>query len=82
MIKPDATAAGNTGKIISIDGTSGSYTVLMDTGKTGDFRVDEIVNLDDALATAGDENQADAETQEELKEGQSLAVAPGKDKEQ
>lgn len=73
--------SGNTGKIISIDGTSGSYTVLMDNGKTGDFRVDEIVNLDDALATAGDENQADAETQEELKEGQSLAVAPGKDKE-
>ena len=73
--------SGNTGKIISIDGTSGSYTVLMDNGKTGDFRVDEIVNLDDALATAGDENQADAETQEELKEGQDLAVAPGKDKE-
>ena len=34
--------SGNTGKIISIDGTSGSYTVLMDNGKTGDFRVDEI----------------------------------------
>ncbi len=71
--------SGNTGKIISIDGTSGSYTVLMDNGKTGDFRVDEIVNLDDALATAGDENEAEAETQEELKEGtQPMAVAPGK----
>ena len=71
--------SGNTGKIISIDGTSGSYTVLMDNGKTGDFRVDEIVNLDDALATSGDENEAEAETQEELKEGtQPMAVAPGK----
>jgi prefoldin subunit 5 len=71
--------SGNTGKIISIDGTSGSYTVLMDNGKTGDFRVDEIINLDDALATAGDENEAEAETQEELKEGtQPMAVAPGK----
>lgn len=71
--------SGNTGKIISIDGSSGSYTVLMDNGKTGDFRVDEIVNMDDALAAAGDENQADAETQEELKEGQELAIAPGKE---
>ena len=70
--------SGNTGKIISIDGTSGSYTVLMDNGKTGDFRVDEIINLDDALASAGEENEEEAETQEEIKE-QELAVAPGKD---
>lgn len=71
--------SGNTGKIISIDSTSGSYTVLMDNGRTGDFKIDEIVNLDDALSMAGDENQADAETQEELKEAsQQLATAPGK----
>lgn len=71
--------SGNTGKIISIDSTSGSYTVLMDNGRTGEFKIDEIVNLDDALSMAGDENQADAETQEELKEAsQQLATAPGK----
>lgn len=70
--------SGNTGKIISINGSSGSYTVLMDNGRTGEFRLDEIINLDDALAAAGDENEAEAETQEELKEGtQPLASAPG-----
>jgi len=71
--------SGNTGKIISIDSTSGSYTVLMDNGRTGEFKIDEIINLDDALSRAGDENEADAETQEELKEAsQQLATAPGK----
>lgn len=71
--------SGNTGKIISIDSTSGSYTVLMDNGRTGDFKIDEIINLDDALSTAGDENEVEAETQEELKEAsQQLATAPGK----
>jgi len=71
--------SGNTGKIISIDSTSGSYTVLMDNGRTGEFKIDEIVNLDDALSRAGDENEADAETQEELKEAsQQMAIAPGK----
>lgn len=71
--------SGNTGKIISIDSTSGSYTVLMDNGRTGEFKIDEIENLDDALSRAGDENEADAETQEELKEAsQQLATAPGK----
>ena len=70
---------GNTGKIISIDSTSGSYTVLMDNGRTGEFKIDEIENLDDALPRAGDENEADSESQEELKEAsQQLAIAPGK----
>jgi len=70
---------GNTGKIISIDSTSGSYTVLMDNGRTGDFKIDEIENLDDALSRAGDENEADSESQEELKEAsQQMAIAPGK----
>jgi hypothetical protein len=34
--------SGETGKIISIDGTSGRYTVLLDNGKTSDFIVNEI----------------------------------------
>ncbi|NBO36220.1 hypothetical protein EBU91_01565 [bacterium] len=71
--------SGNTGKIVSINGSSGSYTVLMDNGRTGEFRLDEIINLDDALASAGEDNEAEAETEEELKEGtQPLASAPGK----
>ena len=86
--------SGNTGKIISVDSTSGSYTVLMDNGRTGDFRVDEIVDIEEALTSAGDENQDADETQEEVKEQEiheedkssEMAVAPenksqgGKDK--
>jgi hypothetical protein len=69
--------SGNTGKIISIDSTSGSYTVLMDNGRTGDFRMDEIVDIEEALKSAGEENQEADETQEEIKE-QETAVAPEK----
>jgi len=69
--------SGNTGKIISIDSTSGSYTVLMDNGRTGDFRMDEIVDIEEALKSAGEENQEADETQEEIKE-QEMAVAPEK----
>jgi hypothetical protein len=64
--------SGNTGKIISVDSTTGSYTVLMDNGRTGDFRLDEIVNIEDALKDAGEENQEAADSQEEeIKENES-----------
>lgn len=70
--------SGNTGKIISVDSTSGSYTVLMDNGRTGDFRMDEIVDIEEALSNAGEENQQDAESQEEEIKEQEMAVAPAK----
>lgn len=80
--------SGNTGKIISIDSTSGSYTVLMDNGRTGDFRMDEIVDIEEALKSAGEENQEADETQEEVKEqenpieeSQEMSKAPEKNTE-
>jgi len=70
--------SGNTGKIISVDSTSGSYTVLMDNGRTGDFRMDEIVDIEEALNNAGEENQEDDQSQEEVKENE-MAIAPSKE---
>jgi hypothetical protein len=65
---------GNTGKIISVDTTSGSYTVLLDSGKTGDFGVEDIIDLEDAFNKDSDEN---AEAGEEVKESNApLAKAP------
>ena len=65
---------GNTGKIISVDTTSGSYTVLLDSGKTGDFGVEDIVDLEDSFNKDSDEN---AEAGEEVKESNApLAKAP------
>lgn len=49
--------SGDTGKIISIDGTTGVYTVLHDSGKTGSYRTDEIVDLEEALKQAATDNQ-------------------------
>lgn len=59
--------SGDTGKIISIDGTSGSFTVLKDNGQTGDFRVDEIIDLEEALkrATRDNEEDSDVDSEEE-----------------
>lgn len=70
--------SGNTGKVISVDSTSGSYTVLMDNGRTGDFRMDEIVDIEEALQDAGEQNQEDDQSQEEVKESE-MAVAPAKE---
>ena len=65
---------GNTGKIISVDTTSGSYTVLLDSGKTGDFGVEDIIDLEDAFSKDSEEN---AEAGEEVKESNApLAKAP------
>jgi len=71
--------SGNTGKIISIDSTSGSYTVLMDNGRTGDFRMDEIIDIEEALSNAGEENQIDDESQEDEIKEQEMAIAPSND---
>lgn len=63
---------GNTGKIISVDTTSGSYTVLLDSGKTGDYGVEDIMDLEDAFKKSSDENE-----EGEVKEStQPLAKAP------
>ena len=66
---------GNTGKIISVDTTSGSYTVLLDSGKTGDYGVEDIMDLEDAFQKSSDENEEEGEG--EVKEStQPLAKAP------
>ena len=65
---------GNTGKIISVDTTSGSYTVLLDSGKTGDFGVEDIVDLEDAFQKSSDENSEEGEGVKEST--QPLAKAP------
>ena len=64
---------GNTGKIISVDTTSGSYTVLLDSGKTGDFGVEDIIDLEDAFSKDSEENAEDGEVKES---NAPLAKAP------
>ena len=64
---------GNTGKIISVDTTSGSYTVLLDSGKTGDFGVEDIIDLEDAFNKDSEENAEDGEVKES---NAPLAKAP------
>jgi len=68
--------SGETGKIISVDGTSGRYTVLLDNGKTTDLLVNEIVDLEQALNQASEENpetnDADEDGQEEMKESNNF----------
>jgi hypothetical protein len=57
--------SGETGKIISVDGSSGRFTVLLDTGKTSDFLVNEISDLEEALSQAAEKNAEDAKSEEE-----------------
>jgi len=68
---------GNTGKIISVDTTSGSYTVLLDSGKTGDYGVEDIVDLEDAFRKSGEENEEASEVKEST---QPLSKAPSSGK--
>jgi hypothetical protein len=71
--------SGETGKIISVDNTSGRYTILTDAGKTEDHRIDEIQDLEEALNKAADDNEMaskDEEGEEEIKESNGMAVAP------
>jgi hypothetical protein len=51
--------SGETGKIISVDGSSGRFTILLDTGKTSDFLVNEISDLEEALSQAAEKNSDD-----------------------
>jgi hypothetical protein len=48
--------SGDTGKIISIDSNSGRYTVLTDNGKTADYYVNEMSDLEEAINKAADAN--------------------------
>jgi hypothetical protein len=48
--------SGETGKIVSIDGTSGRYTVLTDAGRTEDHKVSDIQDLEEALADSAEKN--------------------------
>ena len=56
--------SGETGKVISVDGSSGRFTVLLDTGKTSDFLVNEISDLEEALSQAAEKN-ANSKSEEE-----------------
>ncbi len=57
--------SGETGKIISVDASSGRYTVLLDTGKSSDFLVNEISDLEEALSQAAEKNADDKGEEEE-----------------
>ena len=72
--------SGETGKIISVDGTSGEYTVLTDSGRTENHKIDEIQDLETALSSAGKDNEKYADDDsEEVKEGKNpFAKAPSK----
>jgi hypothetical protein len=72
--------SGDTGKIISIDGTSGRYTILKDDGNTEDHLFDSIQDIEEAINKAGEENaeassdfdyQDSEENQEEESEDES-----------
>lgn len=69
---------GNTGKIISVDTTSGSYTVLLDSGKTGDFGVEDIIDLEDSFNKDSDENAEDGEGVKESNTPLAKAPSAGK----
>lgn len=53
--------SGETGKVISIDGSSGRYTILLDSGKTADHQINELADLDEALNKAADDNAESAD---------------------
>jgi len=72
--------SGDTGKIISIDATSGRYTVLLDTGKTSDFLISEITDLEEALSQAAEDNSdssEDDDSEEEVKENFGILSGNG-----
>jgi hypothetical protein len=68
--------SGETGKVISIDGSSGRYTVLLDSGKTADHQINELADLDEALNKAADDNAESADDNNddagEVKESNNL----------
>jgi len=56
--------SGETGKVLSVDGSSGRYTVLLDSGKTSDYTIGEISDLEEALNKASEENEKDSEDED------------------
>lgn len=65
--------SGETGKIISMDGSSGRYTVLLDNGKTSEFLVNEIQDIEEALSQAAERNEeSDEDGEEEVKEANNF----------
>ena len=83
--------SGDNGKVISVDSSSGSYVVMMNDGKTGEYRVDEIEDMEKAISKSEEENEVKADENpdkapdqlddqgEEVKESQeTYAEAPGK----
>ena len=68
--------SGDTGKIISIDGNSGKYTVLLDNGKTENYLVNEMSDLEEALNKAADDNEdskyKEDDSDTEVKESNNL----------
>jgi hypothetical protein len=56
--------SGETGKVLSVDGSSGRYTVLLDSGKTSDYTIGEISDLEEALNRASEENEKDSEDED------------------
>jgi hypothetical protein len=68
--------SGDTGKIISIDGNSGRYTVLLDSGKTENYLVNEMSDLEEALDKAANDNEkskySDDDSDTEVKESNNL----------
>ena len=70
--------SGNTGKIISSDSSSGSYTVLLDNGKTADYGVEDILDLEEAFKQSSEENAEEGEEGEgeEVKESVTMSKAP------
>lgn len=79
--------SGDNGKVISVDSSSGSYVVMMNDGKTGEYRVDEIEDMDAAIKKSEEENEeksgetpekSEEQSSEEVKESQdTYAEAPG-----
>jgi hypothetical protein len=68
--------SGETGKVLSVDGSSGRYTVLLDNGKTSDFTVGEISDLEEALNKASEENEEseeDEDGEEGIKEARKIS---------
>lgn len=57
--------SGETGKVLSIDGSSGRYTILLDSGKTTDHTIGEISDLEESLNKAAEDNERDSEDSDE-----------------
>jgi len=54
--------SGETGKVISIDSSSGRYTILLDSGKTADHQINDLADLDEALNKAAEDNADSADS--------------------